>query len=59
MYMLFLPMLYGVICVCIDLCTLCENNKKRLKMDVGMIQTRLDGLIVARVCFEFYVTHIP
>ena len=21
-------MLYGVICVCIDLCTLCENNKK-------------------------------
>ena len=28
MYMLFLPMLYRVICVCIDLCTLCENNKK-------------------------------
>ena len=22
-------MLYGVICVCIDLCTLCKNNKKR------------------------------
>ena len=26
--MLFLPMLYRVICVCIDLCTLCENNTK-------------------------------
>ena len=25
---IFLPMLYRVICVCIDLCTLCENNKK-------------------------------
>ena len=27
--MLFLPMLYGVIYVCIDLCRLCENNKKK------------------------------
>ena len=26
----FLPMLHGEICVCIDLCTLCENNLTKM-----------------------------
>ena len=43
--MLFSPMLSGVIYVCIGLCTLCENNKKKMikkdkKGDKAKIRTQ-------------------